>query len=75
MKAADYPSRKCREPVWGSHGMAYSCELPDLHLGPCASLSSQASVKVRDAWEEAHPDVAGLSLPSQDIIVDEPRSH
>lgn len=68
MKSADYPQRSCREPVWSQHGMAYSCELPDLHLGPCASMSVQASVKRRDTWEDEHPSEVGSTHDSLDII-------
>lgn len=53
MKKAEFPQRTCREPVWGQQ--AYSCELPDIHPGPCASFSVQSSVERRDAWEQAHP--------------------
>jgi hypothetical protein len=54
MKIAEYPQRKCREGVWGDLGVAHTCELPDLHPGPCASLSVESSVRRRDAWEEDH---------------------
>jgi hypothetical protein len=33
--------------------MAYTCELPDLHKGPCVSLSVKDSVTRREAWERA----------------------
>jgi hypothetical protein len=50
VKRAEYPERTCREPVSGEYQM-YSCELAGLHQGPCASYSSQMSVKAREAWE------------------------
>lgn len=56
MQAAEYPQRSCREAVYNDHSMAYSCELPDLHPGPCASQSVKASVSRRDAWEGNNPD-------------------
>lgn len=55
MKAAKYPQRMCKETVWGEH-LAYYCEIVDMHPGPCASFSVQASVEARDAWEQANPD-------------------
>lgn len=48
------PQRTCREAVFGDY-QAYSCELPDLHGGPCRSWSVQASVQRRQAWETANP--------------------
>ena len=53
MRRAVYPQRSCRMPVHGEH-QDYSCEVPDLHPGPCASLSDPASVARRDAWERSH---------------------
>lgn len=47
---ANWPQRTCREAVWGSM-QAYACELPDMHHGPCASLSVVASGQRRAAWE------------------------
>lgn len=54
MKKAEFPQRTCREPVWGEV-QAYSCELPDLHPGPCASYSVKDSVERRNAWEGRNP--------------------
>lgn len=50
MKPAEYPERTCREPVSGEY-LVYSCELAELHPGPCASYSAKASVTAREAWE------------------------
>lgn len=47
-----WPERSCREPVWTEY-QAYSCGLPELHKGPCASNSVRASLQRRDAWETA----------------------
>ena len=52
IQKAVWPERSCREAVWGRH-LAYTCELPDLHRGPCVSLSVQDSVQRREAWESA----------------------
>ena len=38
MDVAEYPQRKCRQPVSGNH-QEYSCEVREHHAGPCASLS------------------------------------
>jgi hypothetical protein len=51
VKRAEYPERTCREPVAAGF-MTYSCEVAENHDGPCASLSSPTSVKIRDDWEE-----------------------
>lgn len=68
-KSAEYPQRKCREHVWNDVGLAYGCELPDLHTGPCASQSVQRASEARDRWEAANPDLVGQSLPGGDIIL------
>lgn len=54
----NWPVRTCREAVW-SNGQAYSCEVPDLHEGPCMSLSVQSSVQRRTAWETAQKEIPG----------------
>jgi len=51
----EWPQRTCRDAVWGPH-QAYTCELPDLHLGPCVSLSVRASVQRREAWEKGQQE-------------------
>lgn len=54
MIPVEWPARKCREVVW--HGdIAHSCEVIDLHPGPCASTSFAESVQRRDAFEAANP--------------------
>jgi predicted cobalt transporter CbtA len=40
--------------VDGNVGQSYPCELSEHHAGPDASASVPASVKRRDAWEEAN---------------------
>lgn len=55
MRAAEYPQRVCREAVYNDHGMAYNCELPDLHPGPHASYSVKDTVSRRDEWEIKNP--------------------
>lgn len=52
IKKAVWPERTCRDAVWGVHS-AYTCELPDLHKGPCVSLSVKDSVTRREMWEKA----------------------
>lgn len=52
IEKVEWPQRTCRDAVWGSL-MAYTCELPDLHQGPCVSLSVKDSVTRREAWERA----------------------
>lgn len=53
-----YPQRSCRDAVWGDY-MAHSCEMPDLHDGPCVSLSVRASIQRREAWEAERKNTAG----------------
>ena len=60
MRKAEYPQRTCRRPVQGDH-QNYSCELFDLHAGPCASYSVPRTVEARDAWEKANPGSERLS--------------
>lgn len=51
IQKAQWPERSCREPVWGRY-QSYACELPDLHRGPCVSLSVKDSVQRREVWED-----------------------
>lgn len=52
IEKAEWPQRSCRDAVWGRF-QAYPCEIPDLHRGPCVSLSVKDSVTRREAWERA----------------------
>jgi hypothetical protein len=69
MDPSAYPARKCREPVFNDFGMAYNCEAPNLHLGPCMNYSVQRTVKARKAWEDANPGLVGKSADGGDIIL------
>lgn len=51
IKKAEWPERTCREPVHSRYS-SYWCELPDLHKGPCVSLSVRDSVIRREMWED-----------------------
>lgn len=62
MERAEYPQRTCREPVAGTYQM-YTCEIAELHKGPCASLSSPASVAARDRWEKSQAALAAKAAP------------
>jgi hypothetical protein len=71
VRAAEYPEKKCREGVFSAAGLGYPCELPNMHLGPCASFSAANTVEARERWEAANPDKVGKSdLDGGDIIVD-----
>jgi hypothetical protein len=48
----EWPGRTCRDAVWGKY-VAHTCELPDLHEGPCASMSVADSLRRREVWEKA----------------------
>ena len=72
MQKAVYPQRTCRHHrIPGPSGVTdYSCELPEFHAGPPASLSVPQSVVERDRWEEAHPGwekTSGFSDPFEEI--------
>lgn len=56
MDPVEYPQKKCREPLFNSSGMGYTCDVVLMHPGPCASFSVKTSVERRDAWELAHPE-------------------
>ena len=56
VRAAEYPERRCREAVYNAVGMAYGCEIVDLHPGPCCSLSVSNSVSRRQQWQDSNPD-------------------
>ncbi len=64
IQKAVWPERSCREPVWGRY-TAYTCELPDLHRGPCVSLSVQDSVKRREVWEAQQEAPSGPETPQE----------
>lgn len=55
MEKVTYPRRSCRQHVPGSADQMYLCDVVDLHAGPCASFSVPATVRARDAWEQANP--------------------
>lgn len=56
MQVAEYPERKCREGVFNDAGLAYTCELSELHPGPHANFSVRSSVEARERYEENNPD-------------------
>lgn len=64
IKKAEWPQRSCRDAVWGKH-QAYTCELPDLHRGPCVSLSVKDSVTRREAWESAQKAAEAAQTESE----------
>ncbi len=70
MKAAEYPAKTCREPLFSARGTGCTCELPNMHTGPCASFSASDSVQRRDLWEAENPDQAGQVSLDGDIIID-----
>lgn len=55
MERIEWPARKCRETIWKGD-TAYSCEVAELHPGPCASFSDAESHSRRDEWERQNPD-------------------
>lgn len=55
MQAVEWPARKCRQTIWRGD-TALSCEVIELHPGPCATFSDQASHERRDEWEKANPN-------------------
>jgi hypothetical protein len=57
---AEYPKRKCRIPVQ-VEPVAHLCEIQEHHPGPCASPSVAETVRIREAWEAAHPGWEKLS--------------
>lgn len=69
MKVAEYPEKSCREGIFTVNGTGANCELPLNHAGPCATLSDQLSIKRRDDWEAAHPDLA-TAVSDMDVILD-----
>lgn len=55
MDPVEWPARKCRQTIWKGD-TAYSCEVVDLHPGPCATFSDTDGMTRRDEWEKANPD-------------------
>lgn len=70
MKPAEYPQPRCKDAVWSPEGIAYICELPDLHPGPHASYSVTPTVAARDTWEESNQGWE-QQVGTSDIIVGE----
>lgn len=70
MQKAEYPQRTCREPIFGTSGMGYTCELADLHLGPHATFSDPHSVRNRNRWESENPDQVDQRRLDGDVVVD-----
>jgi hypothetical protein len=62
MRKTVFPERTCRASVAGEF-QGHSCEIVEYHSGPCASESVPHSVKAREAWEAAHPDVPAVQAP------------
>lgn len=50
-------------------GIGYSCELPALHSGPCATFSMPHTVAARDKFEEANPEWRSHPNIGGDIIL------
>lgn len=63
----EYPMRTCREPIFDEFGAGHSCELPDLHRGPCVTLSSRATLQRHKAWMAANPEQ--VNTQGEDLIV------
>jgi hypothetical protein len=55
MDPVEWPERKCREVIYKGD-QPYTCEVVDLHPGPCASFSHRETVERRDKWEAEHPN-------------------
>ena len=56
-----WPERACRELVGGEFAN-HSCEVPEAHQGPHASMSVPESVRRRAAWEAQHPDLVNIKI-------------
>jgi hypothetical protein len=55
VKFAEYPQRKCREQFIMTLHVDLTCDLPELHPGPPASMGSKLSIERREQWEADHP--------------------
>jgi hypothetical protein len=76
VKSAEYPQRRCRQPVTEDGLIDHWCDLPELHPGPCAPSALPAAVTRRDAWEAANPGwerLAGNMDPFTGIEIPEER--
>jgi hypothetical protein len=69
MQKAAYPEKSCRDGMMSPTGIGYSCELPTLHAGPCATFSIPQTVEARDKFEEANPDWRSHPNIGGDIIL------
>lgn len=67
---AEYPVRRCRQPVTEDGLIDHFCELPDMHPGPCCPRNLPSAVRRRQEWEAANPGwqaMAGPEDPFEDI--------
>jgi len=75
VKPAEFPQRRCRQPVTEDGLIDHWCDLPELHPGPCAPSTLPAAVARRAAWEAANPGwehmppsgdpFAGITVPEE----------
>jgi hypothetical protein len=72
IRKAVWPERSCRDAVWGQWA-AYTCELPDLHKGPCVSLSVKDSITRREQWEKDQDAAEAAQNESEAPIHDDVR--
>ncbi|MFF7198250.1 hypothetical protein ACFZAM_31640 [Streptomyces sp. NPDC008079] len=56
-----WPERACRLLVAGEFAN-HSCEVPEAHQGPHASMSVPQSVSIRAAWEKQHPELVEIRI-------------
>jgi hypothetical protein len=55
VKFAEWPQRKCRQPVTEDGLIDHWCDLADLHPGPHCPSTHRASIERRARWEADHP--------------------
>jgi len=55
VRFAEWPQRKCREPVTEDGLIDHWCDLAELHLGPHCPQTLKAAIERRAQWEAGNP--------------------
>jgi hypothetical protein len=54
VKFAEWPQRKCRQPITTDGLIDHWCDLPELHPGPCCPKSLASAIRRRQQWESVN---------------------
>jgi hypothetical protein len=55
IRFAEWPQRRCRQPMTADGLIDHWCDLAELHPGPCCPRTHAPSIRQRHQWEQANP--------------------